>query len=227
MNILAMTAEQETKFTRETAKSMGPYKVSEDPPHYLSAVDFSDTEEMIRVINIDKSIFNGTATFQFPYLKEHADARIARAVDHILNQGINTHWAMRTSPDGPLIGWVHVYFLPDITEKHPETGKTLKIAEIGYWVSPEYSGKGYASRSARFITHEVLFKEHGCDVVRADALLENKSSRKVMESYGMQCEVESRYQYIPKHKENRLVCGYAIHQSESTKNYNVSWDHDL
>ncbi|KAG0358386.1 acyl-CoA N-acyltransferase [Gamsiella multidivaricata] len=208
--------EKEHKFDRETATAMGPYLVSEDPPHYLSAVDLSDIPEMVRVLNINKDIYNGTATFQYPYLESHAHARISRAVDYTTQRGYNTHWAMRTSPDGPLIGWVHAYILPDPQEVHPETGRELKVAEIGYWVSPEYVGKGYAVRSAKFVTHEILFKEFGCDIVRAEAYVENRSSRKIMEATGMRCEVEATTAFIPKLQQHRIVCCYAVHRDQST-----------
>ncbi|KAF9997031.1 hypothetical protein BGZ80_010200 [Entomortierella chlamydospora] len=212
-----MQAEQDTPFVREKATAMGPYLVSDAPPHYLSAVEFSDIPEMVRVVNINKDIFNGTASFQYPYTEDHAHARISRAVGYTTNLGYNTHWVMRTSPDGPLIGWIHAYFNTKVNEVHPETGRPLKICEIGYWVSPEYVGKGYGSRSAQFVTHEIMFKEFGCDIVRADAFVDNKGSRTILENIGMVCEVESITEFIPKFQEQRVICCYAVHRSEATQ----------
>ncbi|KAF9107768.1 hypothetical protein BGX27_008615 [Mortierella sp. AM989] len=214
---MTMPVKPETLFARENATAMGPYLVSENPPHYLSAVELSDIPEMIRVININKDIYNGTASFEYPYTEAHAQARISRAIGYTTDLGYNTHWAMRTSQEGPLMGWVHVYFNPNTDELHPETGKPLKIAEIGYWVSPEYVGKGYAARSARFVTHEIMFKEFGCDIVRAEAYVDNKASRMIMERSGMICEIEATTAFIPKLQEERVVCCYAVHRNESTR----------
>ncbi|KAG0319328.1 hypothetical protein BGZ99_005148 [Dissophora globulifera] len=197
--------------------AMGPYRVSEDPPHYLSAVDFNDVPEMVRVLNINKDVHNGTATFHYPYLESHAQARIARAMSNRTDKGYNSHWAMRISPDGPIMGWIHAYFNPTVQEFHPVTGRPLVIADMGYWVSPEYVGKGYASRSTRFVVHEILFKEFECDIVRSEAYPHNVGSRKAMQAAGMEQEYESKTVFIPKFQENRIVCGYAVHRDESTK----------
>ena len=207
--------EQEQQPTAPVA-GMGPYCVSTIPPHYLSAVTMADIPEMIRVLNINKDIFDGTASYQFPYLESHAEARVTRALGYHA-KGINTHWAVRTSPDGPLIDWIHTYIQTDVKDIHPKTGNPVKIADIGYWMSPEYTGKGYASRSARYLVHEILFKEFNVDIVRAGAFIENKASRKILESVGMCCEVEEQPDFIPKFQCYRQVCSYAIHRNESSK----------
>ncbi|CAO3574415.1 unnamed protein product [Mortierella alpina] len=209
--------QEQPLFDRAKATAMGPYLLCEDPPHYLSAVGFEDIPEMVRVLNLDKNIYNGTASFEYPYLESHAQARVARAVNYTTTLGYNTHWVMRTSPNGLLMGWIHSYMPPAGDEVHPETGRALKIGEIGYWVSPEYLGKGYASRSARFVVQEILFKEFNCDIVRAEAYTHNAGSRKVLESAGMECEVEAKTVFIPKLQEQRVICCYAAHQDDSTK----------
>jgi RimJ/RimL family protein N-acetyltransferase len=196
-------------------KAMGPYLVSEDPPHYLSAVEFSDLPEMVRVLNINKDIFEGTASFEYPYLESHGQARISRAHANTARLGFSTHWAMRTSPTGPLMGWIHVY-APEI-KVDPTSGQSLRVGHLGYWVSPEYMRQGYASRSAYFVIHEILFKELGFDLIHAEAYTDNKASRKTMEFCGMQCEVESRTVFMDKHQENRVICCYVIHRDNSTK----------
>ncbi|KAF9916435.1 hypothetical protein BX616_003754 [Lobosporangium transversale] len=218
MHSLTTATEQECpSFDRNIVQAMGPYLVCKDPPLYLSAAEFSDIPEMVRVLNIDKDIFNGTASFQYPYKEEHAWARITRAHETIKKTGFNTHWAMRTTPDGPLIGWIHAYINPDLNEVHPGTGRPLKIGEIGYWVSPEYVRKGYASLSAKFVVHELLFKVFDCDIVRGEAYIHNKASRKVLENTGMVCELEEMTVYIPKLQERRISCAYAIHRDKSTE----------
>ncbi|KAF9570923.1 hypothetical protein EC968_001172 [Mortierella alpina] len=209
--------QEQPLFDRAKAKAMGPYLLCEDPPHYLSAVGYEDIPEMVRVLNLDKNIYNGTASFQYPYLESHAQARVSRAVGYTTSLGYNTHWAMRTSSDGLLMGWIHAYMPPGVEEVHPETGRALKIGEIGYWVSPEYLGRGYASRSARFVVQEILFKEFNCDIVRAEAYTHNVGSRKVLEGAGMECEVEAKTVFIPKLQEERVICCYAAHRDASTR----------
>ncbi|CAO3574161.1 unnamed protein product [Mortierella alpina] len=102
-----MTASTTQTFTREEAICMGPYTVSTDPALYLSAVELSNVPEMVRLLNINKDVYNGSAIFQYPYLESHAQERIQRAHEDITTLGINTHWAMRTTPTGPMIGWAH------------------------------------------------------------------------------------------------------------------------
>ncbi|KAF9917954.1 hypothetical protein FBU30_000426 [Linnemannia zychae] len=199
-------------------KCSGPFHLSNDPPHYLSPVEMSDAPEMVRVLNINKEIYSGTATFQYPYLDSHAHARIENAINHDNTAGYTQTWAMRTSPEGPIIGLIGIHFLPeDGSRLHPVTGKDLKIGVIGYWVSPEFVGKGYASRAARFVVQENLFKERGCDIVRAEAYTHNTPSRKVLEAAGMTCEVEEWTTFIPKLQKDMIICCYAAHRDESTR----------
>ncbi|KAG0302307.1 hypothetical protein BGZ98_007616 [Dissophora globulifera] len=222
-----MTADTETAiFTRETAQCMGPYTLS-DPPQglYMSAVEFSDIPEMVRLLNINLDVYNGSALFQYPFLESHAQDRIQRAHDTLVSTGINTHWALRqsSSPSSPLIGWAHLHFDHSHSQHakppiHPSTGRPLKIAEIGYWLSPEQTGKGYAAKMATFLVSEIAFKEMGCDIVRAVSYIENTASRKVAEKSGMVLELESRAIWIPKLGVMRDVCCYAIHKDETTKN---------
>ncbi|KAF9325277.1 hypothetical protein BG006_011227 [Podila minutissima] len=54
-----MTTPQET----ENIKGMRTYLVCENPPHYLTPVNDSDVPENVRVLNINKDVYYGTATF--------------------------------------------------------------------------------------------------------------------------------------------------------------------
>ncbi|KAI8596502.1 acyl-CoA N-acyltransferase, partial [Dissophora ornata] len=220
-----MTLGTTATFTRESAQCMGPYALS-DPPQglYMSAVEFSDIPEMVRLLNINQDVYHGSALFQYPYLESHARDRIQRAHDTIISTGINTHWALRQSPsskEGPLIGWAHLHFdHHDSTSRpavHPKTGRPLKVAEIGYWLSPEQTGKGYAAKMAKYLVDEIAFKEMGCDIVRAVSYVENIPSRKVAERSGMELELETKSIMIPKLGVMRDVCCYAAHKDEATK----------
>ncbi|KAF9934229.1 hypothetical protein FBU30_002922 [Linnemannia zychae] len=209
-------------YTRESAKCMGPYTVSaSEPALYMSAVEFSDLPEMVRILNINKDVYNGSAIFQYPYLESHAQERIQLAHDTTAKIGFNTHWAMRATPTGPLIGWAHLHF-EHYDEKHPQpvhllTGKPVVEADIGYWLSPEYTGKGLAARAGKFLVEEIALKEMGCDIVRAVSYVENWPSRKVAERSGMELEMASLTIFIPKLGVDREICTYAVHKDPSTK----------
>ncbi|KAG0206277.1 hypothetical protein BGX28_002274 [Mortierella sp. GBA30] len=178
------------EYSREEAKSMGPYLV---PPSaqslstlFLSAVDRSDMPEMLRILNLDDSVFQGSSGFLFPYLQEHAEAHIERAYNVVKKCGMNTHWAMRTAPNGKLVGWIHIH-----THRHDQPlSLQVKEGRSGYWVSPEYRGQGFAVRSLQFLLTEIAVKEMDYDLIKADAFVDNLASRKVMERAGMVLESE-------------------------------------
>ncbi|KAF9917955.1 hypothetical protein FBU30_000427 [Linnemannia zychae] len=210
------TNSSDTIVRNKTNKCSGPYLLSTDPPHYITPVELDDVPEVVRVININTDIYYGTGSFEYPHLDSHARNRIEARIKGNNETGYTTCWAMRTSPDGLLIGWIHAHFLPPGTETHPDTGKDLKVGVIGYWVSPEYVRRGYGSRSARFITHEILFKERDCDIVRAVAHKDNIASRRVLEAAGMRCEVEDKVVFVPKLGKEMLDYCYAAHRDSST-----------
>ncbi|KAF9081123.1 hypothetical protein BGX29_009788 [Mortierella sp. GBA35] len=215
------TPQAQATYSRESAKCMGPYTVSADPALYMSAVEFSDIPEMVRILNINKDVYNGSALFQYPYLESHARDRIQAAHDTVSAIGINTHWAMRTTPQGPLIGWAHLHF-DHYDEKypqplHPVTGRALKVSDIGYWLSPEQTGKGFAARVGRFLVERIALEEMGCDIVRAVSYVENTPSRKVAERSGMELELASKSILIPKLGVMRDICTYAVHKDPATK----------
>ncbi|KAF9970596.1 hypothetical protein BGZ73_006662 [Actinomortierella ambigua] len=199
-------------------KYIGPYTVSQDPPLYLTSLSMDDIPEMVRVLNLNKDIYNGTASFQFPYNEEHAAARIQRALAHYANHGRNTHWAMRTSLDGPLMGWLHMFFEePEEHEVHPETGRPLVVAEYGYWVSPEHTGRGHAVRAAKYFIEQIVVKESDVDILRAESYIENMASRKVLERTGMTLEKECTDVYIPKLNQMRQIVTYVWHRDPCTR----------
>ncbi|KAG0297998.1 hypothetical protein BGZ96_003645 [Linnemannia gamsii] len=216
-------------YTRESAKCMGPYTVCTEPALYLSAVEFSDIPEMVRILNINQDVYNGSALFQYPYLEAHAQDRVQKAHETVSAIGINTHWAMRTTPHGPLIGWAHLHF-DHYDEKHPQpvhpdTGIPLVVADIGYWLSPEHTGKGFAARVGRYLVEDIAMKDMGCDIVRAVSYVENWPSRKVAERSGMELELASKSILIPKLGVMRDICTYAVHKDPATKSI-IKLDYD-
>lgn len=100
---------------------------------------------------------------------------------------------------------------------HPTTGKPLREAEIGYWLSPEHTRKGYAAKAGTFLIHEIAHKDMDCDVVRAVSYVENARSRGVVERAGMALEIEKISVLIPKIGVNKDLCCYVSHKDEATK----------
>ncbi|KAG0053162.1 hypothetical protein BGZ83_001572 [Gryganskiella cystojenkinii] len=181
------------KYNREDAQTMGPYLVCENPPHYLSAVEETDIPEMVRILNLDDSIFRASSAFLFPYTEENAKRAIDRAYRVVEKRGINTHWAVRTSPQGKIMGWMHIHTHGGEPQK-PESSTimtttaslTVREGRSGYWISPEHRAQGYGARSLKFLLNEIAAKEpHGYDLVKCEAFVENMASQKVMERAGM------------------------------------------
>jgi RimJ/RimL family protein N-acetyltransferase len=93
----------------------------------------------------------------------------------------------------------------------------LREAEIGYWLSPEHTRKGYASKAGTFLVQEIAHKDMDCDIVRAVSYVDNPRSRGVAERAGMVLEIEKVTMLIPKTGENRDLCCYVSHKDEATK----------
>lgn len=201
---------------------LGPYEIpsqgDHDSPLFISAVTAADLPEIIRVLNIDQEIYYNTGSFQYPYLESHAVTRMDNVHKWRIEFGFNNRWAMRTSPDGPLVGWIHCFPVSDCPLIiHPlDPDRHVKILELGYWVSPEHRGKGFGSRSARFVVDEIGFKVLKSDIARARAYVENIGSRKVLEAAGMRCELASKREFVIKLQKEMDLCYYAVHRDPST-----------
>ncbi|KAG0352249.1 hypothetical protein BG005_008292 [Podila minutissima] len=194
-----MTTPQET----EDIKGMRTYLVCENPPHYLTPANDSDVSEIVRVLSINKDVYYGTATFQFPFLESHALKRLEMVNRYRESLKFNSHFAVHG------------------TKVHPDTSRSLKIAELGYWISPEHTGKGFASRSVQFILNELVFKEFGCDICKAEIFSENEASRKTLLKAGLECEFEGKVLFIPKFNQNKVLSCFAKHRDDST--LSVRW----
>lgn len=70
-----------------------------------------------------------------------------------------------------------------LTRIQPE----LKKAEIGYWLAPDYQGKGIVTRSVKALMRHA-FDDLGMDVVHICAAEQNTRSRAVAERLGMTLE---------------------------------------
>ncbi|KAG0232329.1 hypothetical protein BGW41_001904 [Actinomortierella wolfii] len=179
-------------------KYLGPFTLSQDPPLYLTTLYLSDVSEMVRVLNINQEVYNGTASWEYPFNEEHAKFRITRALDYHTSKGINTHWALRTSVDGPLIGLIAVYEPPE------ESGNIY----LSFWISPEHSGKGYTSRAVLFVKDEIAIKGMNARAVLACAFEHNKASQRILEKAGLK-SIGVKSSFVPKFDRKMEHVSYA------------------
>lgn len=104
--------------------------------------------------------------------------------------------------DGDPVGFV---FLFDIDEMADH-------AEIGYWVTPDERGNGYATEAAELCLKHA-FDDRGLHKVIAHAFTDNEASKRVLEKLGFQEEGRLReHRYLDgKHKDMLL---YGLLKSE-------------
>lgn len=99
-------------------------------------------------------------------------------------------------------------------------GEMGGLAEIGYFISPEHWGKGYASEICQML-FGICFQQYHAHKVYAACNAENKASEKVMIKAGMQKEAELRQHRLKNgnwHNELR----YSILESEFKSQYPIS-----
>ncbi|KAG0055471.1 hypothetical protein BGZ83_008476 [Gryganskiella cystojenkinii] len=203
-----------------TMELMGPFEIpgrgDHTSPLYLSAVTPDDIPEMIRVLNLDTAVYLNTGSFQYPYLESHAIQRMDNVYKWRAEFGFNNRWAMRTSPEGPLVGWIHCFPVPNVPYVHPTESRPVKIVELGYWVSLEYRNKGFGSRSTKFVVDEIIFKRLNGDIARAIAYTDNVGSQKVLMAAGMRVELASKKMFVEKLQMERESVHYAVHRDHTT-----------
>ena len=131
-------------------------------------------------------------TYMFPVLKDkaEADALFDRMKELCSSDG---HFLYGIYRNGRLIGMIN------------DCGISGDTAELGYFISPEYRNRGYASQALRTAVDE-LFRM-GYAHVTAGYFEENAASRRVMEKCGMK-PLTKEEKTVYRGKEYRcLYCG--------------------
>ncbi|KAF9198237.1 hypothetical protein BGZ49_001011 [Haplosporangium sp. Z 27] len=212
-------------------RCMGPYQVSESI--WLTPVWLSDASEIFRVLNIDRTISEGlySAKVVYPFPEASAKSFAERHLQKRNETGIVTSWAIRPSIDGPMIGlfamdeFDHGEMGPcfrnstgqdqdKIDHREPEDSnarnlETLNCGGVGYWMSPEYSGKGIMSQVLSYGLNKLARSEFGYDRVHSEAWIENKASQRVMEHAGMRRTVGVPC-FVPKFNVTKDIAHYII-----------------
>jgi len=94
-------------------------------------------------------------------------------------------WAIVRRADDRLIG--SCGFVNQAPERH--------AAEIGYWLSKAYWGKGYAVEAARALVR-FGFEQMGLERVEAKCFVQNRAGQRVIEKLGMKYEGTDRGEMI-------------------------------
>ncbi|KAF9435068.1 hypothetical protein BGZ76_006946 [Entomortierella beljakovae] len=201
---------------------MGPFQVSESI--YLTPVWETDVQELYRILNINKDVADGlySPNMVFPFPMTNAVSFVERHKNNRLNNEDITSWAIRQSVDGPIIGIVGLDEMEHgdlgLCYKEQSGGDIQKEQElmsccsIGYWISPEYEGKGIMTRVVMYAADHLAPKELGYERVHAEAWEENKASAKVMQKAGMR-PARGIPVFVPKFKSMKNI----IHYIKDTK----------
>ncbi|KAG0027608.1 hypothetical protein BGZ81_005457 [Podila clonocystis] len=208
---------------------MGPYKVAEDL--YLSAFQPQDAPEMYRVLNINNTISLGmySESLTFPHPLEETQAFTQHLLAQRTECGFVDTWAIRPSPSGPVIG---LLYLGDQDHEedgvpicyHPPSGGSnaggergddlVRCGALGYWLSPEFEGKGIMTRAVTYALRELAGPVFNHERVHGIAWEENTPSNRVMERAGM-VRAPSYPLYVPKFKTTKTCSHYTFDVAKS------------
>lgn len=107
----------------------------------------------------------------FPYTPDHARSFVRNAA-YELRSGAGAHLVAADAVTGSLLGVCALTF-----------DRFRRSAEIGYWIAPEFRGRGIAPRSVRLMT-AWAFADRGCLRVQLLADARNRPSQRVAEACG-------------------------------------------
>ena len=133
----------------------------------LRAVQPEDYEFLVRNLNNPKLRHAGYETVRAPVSEDDIAAKIE----------VGNHHLFLVCHDGSPVGCASI---KDIDLEG-------RKAELGYWITPDRQGKGYATEAADLcLTH--AFDELGLHKVWARTAGDNKASNRVLEKLGFQQE---------------------------------------
>lgn len=142
---------------------------------YISPLTESDGPMMAERIN-DKRIADNTLTIPYPYQLSDAELFIATAIAQKESTGTR-NFAIRHYEEG-LIGGIGQHFKYRM-DSHKE--------EIGYWLTPEFWGKGIMTEVvSKFV--EAIVLNRGLKRIEAPVFQHNLASARVLEKNGFERE---------------------------------------
>ena len=209
-------------------RCLGPFQIS--PTIFLTPIYISDASEQYRILNINDSFFKGlySDSMTFPFPKEEALRFSMYQEQERVQQGVCQTWAIRSTVDGPMIGLFsldpqdHREMGPCYRGKElvlnadTTTTPTMKVNDdeallncggVGYWLSPEYAGKGIMTGVLKFALTRLARQEFGYDRVHGECWTDNIGSSRVMERTGMQ-QVIGLPIFVPKFNATKDVAHF-------------------
>jgi ribosomal-protein-alanine N-acetyltransferase len=150
----------------------------------IDTIKASDRDAYVEHLK-EKEIYDFTLAIPYPYTQTHAEWYI----DHIEQQtkvrnGIPVNFCIR-NPQGQLIGGCGYHDL--------EPGKSHK-AEIGYWLSKSYWGKGIMTEVVKYLVNHG-FEQFDLARITATVFAHNQRSARVLEKTEFQKEGVLRKHY--------------------------------
>lgn len=130
--------------------------------------EWTDLESLVKHAdnaNIARYMRDG---FAHPYTKECGERFIRFAKDH------NPEGILAIDINGEAVGGIGV---------HPQTDIYRKNAELGYWLSEQYWGRGVVSRAISLMIQRA-FEKYDIDRIYAIPFGSNKASQRVLEKNG-------------------------------------------
>lgn len=207
-------------------RNVGPYKIAQDI--YLTPFFTSDTTELHRVLNINNAVSLGlyTASVTFPFPLEEAQNFISRQVAKRTERGFVDCWAIRSGGEAELvIGLLSLHAFghetdgapvcyhasPPSDESDEEGGNKvpLRCGVLGYWLSPEFTGRGIMTRAVDYGLRQLARSAMGYERVHGKAWEDNVASCRVMERAGMK-RAASVARFVPKFGEIKSSAHYIL-----------------
>lgn len=159
-----------------------------------------DAEAIAIAANNEKIAANLRNSFPYPYTIEDAKCY----VNGCIARGENQQLTKAIATDGKAIGSIGIFIQDDIYKKS---------AELGYWLSEEYWGKGIMTEAIKQICREAFDK---FDIIRifAEPFAYNTGSRRVLEKAGFTYEGTMR-NGVFKNGKIHSYCMYSLLREET------------
>ncbi|MFQ0815347.1 hypothetical protein AVM02_02275 [Brucella anthropi] len=135
------------------------------------------------------------ATWPYPLSQTVTEQIIGRALEQYYHQRALPLVIIDHS-DGQIIGWIKVFF---------EERDSQKFGEIGYWLSENAQGNGFAYEASSALI-KVCFEQIGVALIQAGAQTTNHVSLNLLKKLGMQ-NIGERLVYAPA-RDREELCTY-------------------
>lgn len=141
----------------------------------LNAIQKSDTERLVAILNASEVYSKNTLNIPYPYEEKDAEF-FYNLAQTVFENHTGIIFAIREKASQLLIGAIGLH---DIN--------THQKAEVGYWIAEDYWGKGYAKEALKSVLH-FGFEHLKLNKIYATHNTDNTKSGKVMVACGMKQE---------------------------------------